>query len=177
MGLKRAIDATASKGTLPRGMSREEVKGTLEKSSIEQTFIGVNALILDTVKPYQSGNEVLWFTGQADNWNKHNMLLLALQSISVSMSGVGPGGGTFKIEGDQFLGCENLRAISLGPGVELDREPAVAFAIILKSRTPADERPLEPFLLAALKGTHEAVQSFASQFGKNQLKEPEPSSE
>ena len=45
-------------------------------------------------------------------------------------------------------------------------KPNISVDVILVMREPVDERPLLPFLWAALKETNEAVELFVSTFGK-----------
>jgi hypothetical protein len=168
MGLRRAIHGPLdTKATLPRKDTREEMIGTLEKASVEQRFAGINDFVLDEVKPYRKGNEVLWLVGQADNWNKDNMIIMALTGTRVdNFSGTLPLGGRFEVSGGQFIGDFPGPVMNFGPGCEVENNPDLTFDVFLVSRKPVDERPLMPFLFAALKDTSEAVNAFIEKFGK-----------
>jgi hypothetical protein len=165
MGLRRAIDADADKGTLPRGLRRQEVEGTIHKASIEHAFQGIGAFVLDKVKPYREGNEELWLAGQIDNWNKHNMLMMAVRATTIVDFQATVGGMNIIIKDCQFIG--NTKPFGVAPGLDfkVDREPDLAFDISLIWGKSLEERPLMPFLSAVLKDTHEAVQGFIAAFG------------
>lgn len=165
MGLRRAIDANADKGTLPRGDTWKELKGTVKNTLVEKSFKGAEEFILDGIRPYKDGNEVIWFGGKIDNWNKHNMVIVQMQNTRVRSILLK---GRIGITDCDIVGHLPGGAISANFPLEFhpDHKPDVSTQIILRSRKPADERPLVPFLSALLKETHEAVELFVSTFGK-----------
>jgi len=170
MGLKRANDASAGKGTLPRADTREELVGSLRKFSVESAFTGSDELVLNGVRPYRDGNEALWFGGKVDNWNKHNMIVLTAQKSHIhSVVLINPlrrvdiSFNDFKVVGSPPEGGGIIGGVSLQ--VHPDHKPVMTSEIILVSRKPVDERPLIPFLAALLKETREAVELFTATFG------------
>lgn len=169
MGLKRAIDPKAEKATFPRATTLDELKGTLKKASVEQCFPGSDRLILDGIKSYQDGNETLWFVAQVDNWNKHNMLPLALSRTRLSGVFRTTNGMVTLIDDDQIISSKPVSFIGFGDGadVELHGEANVSLDIIISLGKPADERPLLPFLTSALQETDKAVKLLVSAFGKD----------
>lgn len=167
MGLRRAINANAVKDTLPTGPAHE-VKLTIKKTSVETTFPGVERFLLKELMAHEGGNEILWFLRQADNWNKHNMLLLVGQHTHAGKAVWNfPGGGKVELENVGFGGFQDgfLGAPATG-APWLDDKSDIAFDVILKSRKPVDERLLMPFLRAALVDTRKGVDDFIRLFGK-----------
>lgn len=170
MGLKRAVQADADKGTLPRADTADGVKGAVEKAAMEARFPGIGDFILDEIRPYRFGREAIWFAAKIDNWNKHNMLLLAGRSTTINnhtLVGTNPTGRKLfmSIENSVVIGEDSF--VRLPTDLAIEHEHAsVRVDIILQSREPVDERLLMPFLLDAYRNTAECVELFATRFGK-----------
>ncbi|MEX1154521.1 hypothetical protein [Parvibaculum sp.] len=172
MGLWRSVHPNPPKATLPRGISRQEVVGTLKKTAMEQSIPGVDAFVLDTLRSYKGGNDLLWLAGQLDNWNKHNLLIATLgvtKIIELTCSS-----NTGRIKNVIFDGTEVIASkpvspirIQLSPGefMQFDRGPVVAVDVFISFREAIEEGPLVPFLGAMLQETAEAVRLFQTTFG------------
>lgn len=179
MGLKRAAYAKAKKDTLPRADTRHGVEGELKKASVEHAFKGADRFILNKIRPYEDGNEALWFLAKADNWNKHNMLLATLARSTVN--------GTFKPAVGGHITFVDCKIEAGGPftfigGPALsdsthDFQTGTPPEIVIGLGESGSTRPLVPFLVSALQQTHEAVEAFASTFGKNAPKAVQPEAE
>ena len=168
MGLRRAISASASKGTLPRGTANQ-VKSTIKEATVERAFPGVQRFLLDELKAYEGGNELLWFIAQADNWNKHNMLMVVAQRTSVgSAILMFPDGLRVELENASFQGFAGGPFFSAptSGAPKWENQSNVSFDILLKIGKPIDERHLMPFLRAALVDTRKGVDDFVRLFGK-----------
>lgn len=167
MGLARSINADSPKDTLPRG-DAESVKVRIDKAPIKNTFPATEQFLLEDLQAYKGGNEILWFVGQVDNWNKHNMLVVVAQRTSVLDAKASvPGGPTIDLINCEFTGFpDGFISVSGATGMlKWQQNANVSFDIILKSRKPVDERRLMPFLRAALVDTRKGVDNFISKFG------------
>jgi hypothetical protein len=171
MGLRRSISPDPGKHTLPRGVKREEVEGTLRKAAIEQSIEGIDAFVLDRIKPYRDGNYLLWLLGQLDNRNKHNLLITTLAASHVRKMSLSSKSGRIsdiQITDGQFGGP--LRLIGTDDPtdpLQIDGEPDVAVEVVLLHGKMESEGPLIPFMVASLKETAQAVKLFYATFGKD----------
>ena len=172
MGMKRSINRDATKGTLPRAEDRKSVVGSLGKVSMESAFQGSDAFILDEIRPYREGRENLWTIAQVDNWNKHNMLIMAARetnsgTIHIEAEREGGGKVNFYASNNKVLGGGSMGLFNFDPDATVRYHQAnTTFDIILQFREAIAERPLIPFLRGALKDTKECVDLFVSRFGK-----------
>lgn len=167
MGMKRAIDAKAGKATLPRAKTRKEVIGVLKNASMEHAFPRSDEIILDEIRPYEDGSETLWFAGQLDNWNKHNMLISHAQSTRTNSITIRhKNGGDMTFTDCNFVGQNTF---NLGPGnvkdFTLEGDTNLSIDVVLVCRRTSEERPVVPFLSALLKETHAAVELLVREYG------------
>ncbi|WP_164549742.1 hypothetical protein [Altericroceibacterium xinjiangense] len=167
MGLRRAIDSEAGKGTLPRG-NPESVEAVIQKASLRTKFPAAAEFILSELKPFKNGNETLWFIAQVDNWNKHNMLMLVIQHSHFEDARFNGQGIEIKLTNSGIVNFPDDNGIigspAFGP-IYLDQTSSVSCELILCLQKPADKRPLIPFLKAALQETERGVGRFADFFG------------
>ena len=172
MGLRRAIDANEDKGTLPRGDFRN-AESTIDKAALESAFPGIKRFLLHELKAYKGGNEILWLTAQADNWNKHNKLNVSFQSTRGSNATLRfPGGAAIKLKGNSgFVGFggwpgDFAFATSASGPPKWDNDSDVSFDILLMIGKTGHERHLMPFLRTALIDTRNGVDDFIRLFDK-----------
>lgn len=163
MGLIRASDPDTSKTTLPRADTREGVEGTVKKAAVEATFPGAEKFILDEIRPYKSGREVLWWAAKLDNWNKHNMLLCTTRTTQADYLHIRTmEGGSLTFVNSKI---HNSTLIASGHGSHPDNDADLTTEIIVQCRETGEERPLIPFITALSEETTEAVELFFSTFG------------
>lgn len=172
MGLRRAMGREGKK-TLPRAETRKELINTMKNASVEDTFKGSDAFIIDRISACKDGNEVLWFGGQVDNWNKHNMIILTTQGTDVRDAVVKNDTGFTMVMRDNYVeGHIEGGSIKFDGPVSLspDHKANIATDIFIVSRDPVDKRALIPFVTSLLKETHEAVELFVATFGHQATK-------
>jgi hypothetical protein len=165
MGLWRSIDPDAKKDTLPRGKLRDDVERRLRQVQMEDAIQGIDSFILDRIKPYEDGGNLLWLAGQLDNWDKHNLLIMTLGATMIRRMSIK---GTL-LDHIQVVAGKPLSFISFGAtpddSIQFDYEPDVAVDLVISHGETICERPLVPLLVGILKGTAEAVELFRATFG------------
>lgn len=172
MGLRRAMGKEGKK-TLPRAKTRKELIETMKKASVEEAFKGSDALIMDEINACQDGNEILWFGGQVDNWNKHNMIILTTQGTEVRDAVVKSDAGFTMVMRDNYIeGHIEGGSIKFDSPVSLspDHKANIAADVFIVSKDPVDKRPLILFVTSLLKETHKAVELFVATCGQQATK-------
>jgi hypothetical protein len=176
MGLHRSVNPKAEKFTMPRGDRWEEVKGRVEKAAIQLGLPDVVDFVLDAIQPYNvasdgDGNKPLWLLGKFDNWNKHNLLIVSTVATHINSALIGSEQGAIKhcvISQCSAEGAQRLFTFKLPPGDRLifQRDPDIAFAIIVKTGKAGEEGGLVPLLGSMLQQTARAVKLFHATFAK-----------
>ena len=114
MGLVRSLTppgVTAAKHTLPIGNDRKDLEARIAKSLLGKTlFEQSKDLLLNRIKSHHDfpsgGNKAICALNELSNWNKHNLLIVALGETSF----IGTIGGT-SFEGNAFVsGIQNIIA-------------------------------------------------------------------
>jgi hypothetical protein len=166
MGLKRAVHPATKKGTLPRGLTREDVKGTLAKASLEGMFPGCDNFILDELRPFRDSGNSLWMGAQLDNWNKHNMLIISYRHTVIGeLILLHKNGSKMIWKNCRFSGSEPyFRTL---PGYALSGDPAIMSDVLLGHTEFDFSEPATTFIERLAEETHKSVELFISKFGAN----------
>ena len=167
MGLIRSLTppgAKAHKMTLPIGNDRKSLEATIAKSLVGKTFFEqTKDLLLSRIKSHHDfpsgGNKAICALNELSNWNKHNLLIVALGETSF----IGNIGGT-SFEGNAFVG--GIQNIMAWKGVDRDLVESIkpSFQIVFGDHKFVKNQPLIPTLAELCVSSMDALQAFREVF-------------
>ena len=120
---------------------RDSLKASSKYTTIKSVSKKAASLILDTIKPYKTGNYTLWALNKIDNIDKHRLLIPSIQVVSITVDAVDDNQNQFINNTISLGGAGKINAfrsaskfhitrygkpyfnIFFGPGTFFDAEP------------------------------------------------------
>jgi hypothetical protein len=122
-GSRKALDSTY----FPFEGDRESLKSSRKFGTIASVSQKAANIILDTIKPYKGGNNILWALNRIDVLDKHRLLIPHADALSVIIDAVKDGKGIFWRERLETQGRIRGRTTWLSSDLDIKgyREPEI----------------------------------------------------
>ncbi len=167
MGLVRSLPTSAkeTKGTLPIGDDRKGLRGTIANTLVGKAFPKQTELLLvDRIKSHgdmtDGGNDAINALNHLCNWNKHNLLILAIGETTFSAT---IGGG--RLEGNAFEGVvQNIIRWEGRPDLKLDYDSEPSAQIVFGNHKLVKSKALIPTLANLCIASMDALEAFREVF-------------
>lgn len=163
--------------TFPMGETREELeasfrtepefvsgrtKGKGRNAAIEIAVPKIGEFILDEIRPYKGGHEVLWALGKLDNTDKHRLLVPVL--VPQTISGI----KTVDDNNNRMTDCSaqvghggvcRVMMVSGITGFKIESYGKATAEIFFNEVGIIERQPVFPALSAMLKGVNETIEA------------------
>ncbi|MBB4391801.1 hypothetical protein [Bradyrhizobium sp. ERR14] len=149
--------------TFPVGKTREDVKTHSTYRLIQKTSPDLAGVILETIKPYDTGQPSIWAVSKFDNLDKHRLLIPTVTVQTISGVSLESKDKNVKVIDNRFIldafGKYTIGRIAPGIEIEVTHKGSAEAEILFASGQPLEGQAVIPALLKMAEASSEAIKA------------------
>lgn len=157
--LRSALDLTAFEivtgagGTpsnrlfFPFAATRDDLVAAMKGGEIKIAGADIVDLIIDTIKPYEGGNDALYSLNKLDVADKHKLIIPLVSVVALTGVDLKLGNGGVFTNFSMSVGQGGiLKAVGSGSNIEITKQGKPAFGVFFADGQPFEHQPVFPTL-------------------------------